>query len=374
MMLLEQGKIMLEEPVAKYIPAFKDVKVGVESKGEDGKPKLELVDAKKPITIQDLLRHSSGLTYGIFGNSLVKKAYLDAKIIEGDFDNAEFAERIAKLAARVSARNHMGLWLFDRYPRPARRSRVRQVALSIPEGEHPRSARHERHELLCDGQGKASAHRRAFQGRPARSAPTPSSTIRALRRNGSPAAAAWSARSPITRAFARCWRTAARSTASAYLGPKTIAYMTSDHMGSVITPGPYYLPGPGYGFGLGFAVRKEAGVATYTGLRRRLQLGRRRRHVFLGRSEGEHVRGVRHAIAAQPRAFRQVLRNIVYSGDRKSGACGRIELAFYCGGGGSASRLTDAGAAPRLSTCRAATTAASAIAAWPSAVGWTAPP
>ena len=69
MMLLEQGKIMLEDPVAKYIPAFKDVKVGVESKGEDGKPKLELVDAKKPITIQDLLRHSSGLTYGFFGNS-----------------------------------------------------------------------------------------------------------------------------------------------------------------------------------------------------------------------------------------------------------------------------------------------------------------
>ena len=41
--------------------------------------------------------------------------------------------------------------------------------------------------------------------------------------------------------------------------------MTSDHMGSVITPGPLYLPGPGYGFGLGFAVRKEAGVATSQG-------------------------------------------------------------------------------------------------------------
>jgi CubicO group peptidase (beta-lactamase class C family) len=50
-----------------------------------------------------------------------------------------------------------------------------------------------------------------------------------------------------------------------YLGPKTIAYMTSDHTAGVITPGPYYLPAPGYGFGLGFAVRKEAGVATSPG-------------------------------------------------------------------------------------------------------------
>ena len=47
MMLAEQGKITLDEPIAKYIPAFKDVKVGVETKGEDGKPKLELVDAQE---------------------------------------------------------------------------------------------------------------------------------------------------------------------------------------------------------------------------------------------------------------------------------------------------------------------------------------
>src|ERR1041384_2046805 len=97
MMLAEQGRITLDEPIAKYIPAFKDMKVGVETKGDDGKAKLELVDAKKPITIQDLLRHTSGITYGFFGDLLVKKAYIDANVYEGDFDNAEFAERIAKL-------------------------------------------------------------------------------------------------------------------------------------------------------------------------------------------------------------------------------------------------------------------------------------
>ena len=97
MMLAEQGRITLDEPIAKYIPAFKEMKVGVEAKGEDGKPKLELVAAAKPITIQDLLRHSSGITYGFFGNMLVKKAYVDAHVFDYAIDNAEFAERIARL-------------------------------------------------------------------------------------------------------------------------------------------------------------------------------------------------------------------------------------------------------------------------------------
>jgi CubicO group peptidase (beta-lactamase class C family) len=97
MMLYEQGKITLDEPIAKYIPAFKDMKVGVETKGENGNTTLDLTEAKKPITIQDLLRHTSGITYGFFGDLLVKKAYVDADVYAGDYDNAEFAERIAKL-------------------------------------------------------------------------------------------------------------------------------------------------------------------------------------------------------------------------------------------------------------------------------------
>src|SRR5262249_58950463 len=49
------------------------------------------------------------------------------------------------------------------------------------------------------------------------------------------------------------------------LGPRTIAYMTADHLGGGAVPGPYYLPGPGYGFGLGFAVRGDAGVIATNG-------------------------------------------------------------------------------------------------------------
>jgi CubicO group peptidase (beta-lactamase class C family) len=96
MMLVEEGKLQLDEPVSKYIPAFANLKVGVETKGEGGTT-LDLVPANRPITIQDLLRHTSGLTYGFFGEGMVKQAYRDAHLFEGDFDNAEFAERIAKL-------------------------------------------------------------------------------------------------------------------------------------------------------------------------------------------------------------------------------------------------------------------------------------
>src|SRR3954454_8965070 len=97
MMLVEEGRLMLDEPVAKYIPAFANVKVGVEKKGEDGAIGLELVAPRKPMTIQDLLRHSSGLTYGFFGEGAVKKAYVDANIFSEDVDNAGFADALAKL-------------------------------------------------------------------------------------------------------------------------------------------------------------------------------------------------------------------------------------------------------------------------------------
>ncbi len=49
------------------------------------------------MTIEDLMRHSSGITTGSYGDSLVRKAYARSNLYDGDFDNAEFAERIARL-------------------------------------------------------------------------------------------------------------------------------------------------------------------------------------------------------------------------------------------------------------------------------------
>src|SRR6478736_3249696 len=97
MQLIQDGKINLDDPVSKYIPSFANMKVGVEKKAEDGTKTLELVPLIRPITVLDLMRHTSGITYGFYGDSLVRKAYKEANIYAGDFDLAEFAERIAKL-------------------------------------------------------------------------------------------------------------------------------------------------------------------------------------------------------------------------------------------------------------------------------------
>src|SRR6195256_2757945 len=94
MMLVEDGKLRLDDPVSKYIPAFADVKVGVEKRGG---PALALEPLNRPITIEDLLRHTSGLTYGFYGDGAVRKLYANSDLFDGDFDNARFVERIAKL-------------------------------------------------------------------------------------------------------------------------------------------------------------------------------------------------------------------------------------------------------------------------------------
>jgi len=97
MMLVEDGKLKLDDPVSKYIPAFTETKVGVEKRSDDGSLTLVREPLRRPITIEDLLRHTSGLTYGFNGGNLVRRFYAEADLFNGDLTNAEFAERIAAL-------------------------------------------------------------------------------------------------------------------------------------------------------------------------------------------------------------------------------------------------------------------------------------
>src|SRR5690242_13937265 len=81
MMLVEEGKIDLVAPVSKYIPEFADLKVGVETVDPaTGKPTLNLVPQRRPMIVQDLMRHTAGLVYGQNGDTLVYKAYRDANV------------------------------------------------------------------------------------------------------------------------------------------------------------------------------------------------------------------------------------------------------------------------------------------------------
>ena len=95
MILVDDGRLSLDDQVSKYIPAFADVKVVV--RNGNGSTALATEPLVRPMTIEDLLRHTSGLTYGFYGDSPIRKLYASAGLFDGDIDNAQFAERIARL-------------------------------------------------------------------------------------------------------------------------------------------------------------------------------------------------------------------------------------------------------------------------------------
>lgn len=97
MMLAEEGKIRLVNPVSAYLPALANLKVGVETIDAQGNPMLKLEPARRQMTVQDLLRHTSGVTYGQFGDSLVKQAYRAADMMSPQQTSAEFIAKLAQL-------------------------------------------------------------------------------------------------------------------------------------------------------------------------------------------------------------------------------------------------------------------------------------
>ena len=266
MMLVEEGKLQLDDPLSKYIPAFADVKVGVEKKGEDGKTVLDTVPAKRPITIQDLMRHTSGITYGFFGEGLVKKAYVDAHLFAGDVDNAQFAERIAKLPLAYQPGT---TWDY---------SHSVDILGRVIEVISGKSLYQFEKERLLDPLGmKDTAFYVTDQAKKSLVAePFPNDrTIgndavmndpRVSQKWESGGGGMVSTIGDYAK-FAHMVLNGGTLDGRRYLSPKTIAYMGANHIGagSGVTPGPYYLPGPGFGFGLGFAVRTDAGVSPAEG-------------------------------------------------------------------------------------------------------------
>ena len=98
MMLMEEGKLTLADRVSTYIPAFADTKVAVAKKKDDGTNEVVLEPQFRPMTVHDLMRHTSGLTYGAAGANPVKQSYLDMKVNDRTQTNAEMADKLAKLS------------------------------------------------------------------------------------------------------------------------------------------------------------------------------------------------------------------------------------------------------------------------------------
>ena len=261
MMLVEEGKLFLADPVSTYLPELKGLKVGVEKKDTAGNAVLEEVAAVREMTVQDLLRHTSGFTYGIFGNSLLKQRYVATKV-EGDRDqtNAEHVGRLAKLPLayqpgttweysrstdvlgavieRVTGQT-LDIFLFERILKPLD---MKDTGFSVDPAKHARIAE-------------------PFAVDPDTKAPVLLPDVRTPPRFLCGGACMVSTATDYYR-FLQMLLNGGELDGVRILSRKSVELMTSDHLGTSIARGP--LP-QGYGFGLGFTVRITPGEASSLG-------------------------------------------------------------------------------------------------------------
>ena len=259
MILVEEGRLTLDAPVSRFIPEFAKMQVGVEKTDAAGAKSLDLVPARRAITMQDLMRHSSGLTYGFFGNSLVKKAYNDARIdAGGDTTNEEFAKKIATMplhyhpgstwdysystdvlgrVVEVVAGKSLFAFMKERILDPLS---MKDTSFYVPEPARQARLAEPFTEDRTIGEGVGFNDPRVVK-------------------TAEPGGQGMVSTAADYARFLQMLLGGGKLDGRRIIGPKTVEYMTSDHLGTSVVAGPLYLPGPGYGFGLGFAVRKGAG-------------------------------------------------------------------------------------------------------------------
>ncbi|MET0630737.1 MAG: serine hydrolase domain-containing protein [Xanthobacteraceae bacterium] len=277
MMLVEDGKLQLTDPVSKFLPAFKGQRVSVaRADAEFARLTYTNVAADREMTVQDLLRHTSGLAYGeITQNAPIKDAYAKAGVyLPGvrDYDSRDMApaEQVDRLGAAPLAHQPGTVWeyslasdvlgrvveaasgrrladfLDERLFKPLR---MADTAFHVPAGKTSRLA-----------QPLATDH--------ASGQPIKVIDVSAPPKNDSGGAGAVSTAADYLR-FSQMLLNGGQLEGVRVLSRTTVELMTSDHLGSRITapltPGELLLGTPGYGFGLGFAVRLAPGIAGVPG-------------------------------------------------------------------------------------------------------------
>ncbi|MDR3530350.1 MAG: serine hydrolase [Rhodopila sp.] len=256
MMLWEEGRLLLGDPIGKYLPALANPKVAVVS--GDG---YTLTDPASPITVQDLLRHTSGLTYEFRGTGPIHKAYAQAGIARLKQTNADQVETLGKLPllhqpgtaweysrstdvlgrlVEVVSGQSLGTFLNERILTPLG---MADTGFSVPEADQNRIAE-------------------PFPKDPESGTDIALLDVRrpALFESGGGGLVATAM--DYARFLAMLMGNG-RLGETRLLGRKTVELMTSDHLGT-ITGAADLLP-PGHGFGLGFAVRTQPGLAPFPG-------------------------------------------------------------------------------------------------------------
>jgi CubicO group peptidase (beta-lactamase class C family) len=256
MMLWEQGRFLLDDPIGKYLPELGDVKVAVLRDGT-----LEQVPAARKITIQDLFRHTSGLTYEFRGSGPIHKMYMEAKIYRRTQTSAE---QVATLGQMPLINQPGTRWEYSRS------TDVLGRLIEVLSGESLGSHLH-KHIFAPLGmvdtafhvpQAKHSRLAEAFAKDPDSGGLVQLLDVRDAPKFESGGGGLVSTASDYAQ-FLQMMLNRGALNGTRFLSRKTVELMTADHLGP-ITGAPDLLV-PGYGFGLGFAVRLHAGIATMPG-------------------------------------------------------------------------------------------------------------
>jgi CubicO group peptidase (beta-lactamase class C family) len=253
MTLVEQGLLRLDQPVADFIAAFGRLRVS------DGAGST--VPAINQPTIQDLMRHTAGLAYGYRGDSQAQRAYVADGFLQKDLSNADFVERLAALPLEYQPGT---VWHY---------SHATDVLARVLEIICGADLQQVLRETLL---GPLDMSETVFQVDPANrlrvAEPLPAArgmppqfSDPCLPRRGQRGGGGLTSTARDYTRFLRMLLGNGTLDGRRVLSPATVDFMTADHLGTGIGRAHYYPPGPGYGFGLGFAVRLTRGEAPFPG-------------------------------------------------------------------------------------------------------------
>jgi CubicO group peptidase (beta-lactamase class C family) len=257
MMLAEEGHFLLGDPVAKYIPEFANQQVGVENHG-----KLDLVPLKRPMTIQDLLRHTSGITYDHTGNGLVQQLYQQTRLRSRKITSAEHAALVASLPLKCQPGTE---WNYSRS------TDILGRIIEIVSGKSLSAFLTER--ILAPLQMTETAFQTGEENAGRLAEPFPTDPW-----SGDKVALFNMLEKPVMESgggglvsttmdyarFCQMLLGGGRLDGVRIIGRKTLQLMASDHLGPHVRIEGDLMP-PGHGFGLGFAVRTQPGIAPFPG-------------------------------------------------------------------------------------------------------------
>ena len=253
MALVEQGALRLDQGVAEILPDYARLRVARPGGGTDA--------AERAPTIQDLMRHTAGLAYGYLGDDPAARALVADGFLREDLPLAQF---VARLGALPLAYQPGTVWHYSHATEVL--GRVLEVLTGQTLGEALRSLLFEPLGMVDTGFLLPAAQR----GRVAEPLPQPPGARPRFfdpctaQRHESAGGGLVSTAADYGR-FLRMLLSGGALDGRRVLGPATVALMTADHLGTALGRAPYYPPGPGYGFGLGFAVRTTAGEAPHPG-------------------------------------------------------------------------------------------------------------